>query len=175
MARVQNGDADAFGELYDRHAARAFRVARAICHDPGRAEDVMQEGFLAIWTSRARFDPANGSFKVWSTRIVRNRAIDSHRAAGARPPLQPAEAQAEEPDTESQSVQDRVVARSETAEMLASLRELPGAQAEVIALAFFGELSHTEIAALLDLPSGTVKGRMRLGMEKLRKQMGVLT
>lgn len=58
--------------------------------------------------------------------------------------------------------------------MLLSLRELPAAQAEVIALAFFGELSHSEIAAQLDLPSGTVKGRMRLGLEKLRKQMDVM-
>jgi RNA polymerase sigma-70 factor, ECF subfamily len=175
MARVQAGDADAFGALYDRHAVRAFRIARAICHDAGRAEDAMQDGFLAIWASRAQFNPENGSFKAWSTSIVRNRAIDSYRAAAARPPLQPAEAQAEEPDAKSLSVQDRVLARSETEAMLASLRRLPPAQAEVIALAFFGELSHSEIAALLDLPSGTVKGRMRLGLEKLRKQIGALS
>src|SRR6476619_3688320 len=91
MARVQQGDADAFGELYDRHALRAFRVARAICHDAGRAEDAVQDGFLAIWTSRAHFDPRFGSFKSWSTSIVRNRAIDSNRAAAVRPPMQPAE------------------------------------------------------------------------------------
>ena len=175
MARVQQGDADAFGEIYDRHAGRAFRVARAICHDAGRAEDAVQDGFLAIWTSRARFDPQSGSFKAWSMSIVRNRAIDSNRAAAVRPPLQRTEIRDEETATASQSVPDQVVARGETEAMLASLRKLPGAQAEVIALAFFGQLSHSEIAALLDLPSGTVKGRMRLGLEKLRKQMGVVT
>jgi len=106
--------------------------------------------------------------------IVKNRAIDSYRAAAARPPLQPTETQAEKLDAKSKSVQDQVLARSETDAMLVSLRELPAAQAEVIALAFFGELSHSEIAAQLDLPSGTVKGRMRLGLEKLRKQMDVL-
>jgi len=140
MARVQAGDADAFGALYDRHAMRAFRIARAICHDAGRAEDATQDGFLAIWNSRAKFNPENGSFKAWSTSIVIKRAI----------------------------------ARSETEAMLASLSRLPAKQAEVISLAFFGELSHSEIAALLDLPSGTVKGRMRLGLEKLRKQIEAL-
>jgi len=174
MARVQNRDTDAFAELYDRYAGRAFRVARAICRDTGRAEDVVQESFLAIWTSRARFSPEGGSFKAWSMTIVKNRAIDSYRAAAARPPLQPTETQAEKLDAKSKSVQDQVLARSETDAMLVSLRELPAAQAEVIALAFFGELSHSEIAAQLDLPSGTVKGRMRLGLEKLRKQMDVL-
>lgn len=174
MARVQNGDTDAFAELYDRHAVQALRVAQAICSDPGRAEDAVQDGFLAIWTSRARYSPENGSFKAWSMSIVKNRAIDSYRAAAARPPLQPTETQAENPDTAAKSVQDQVVARSETDALLVSLRDLPAAQAEVIALAFFGELSHSEIAAQLDLPSGTVKGRMRLGLEKLRKRMGVL-
>jgi RNA polymerase sigma-70 factor (ECF subfamily) len=153
MARVQNGDTDAFAELYDRHAVRALRVARAICHDTRRAEEAVQEGFLAIWDSRAEFSPANGSFKAWSMRIIQNRAIDA----------------------ESKLVQDQVPARSETDAMLVSLRRLPTAEAEVIALAFFGELSHSEIAAQLDLPAGTVKGRMRLGLEKLRKQMGVAT
>jgi RNA polymerase sigma-70 factor, ECF subfamily len=128
MTRAQNGDTDAFGELYDRHAVRAFRVARAICGDAGRAEDAVREGFLAIWHGRARFRPEKDSFRTWSMRIVQTRAIESKSA-----------------------------------------------QAEVIALAFFGELTHTEIAALLDLPSGTVKGRMRLGLERLRKQMDVLT
>lgn len=143
MARVQSGDTGAFGELYDRHATRAFRIALAICRDAGGAEGAVKDAFLAIWTGRARFDPAHGSFKAWSMSILRDRAI---------------EARAEEPDA-----------------MLASLRELPEAQAEVIALALFGELSHSEIAALLELPSGTVKGRMRLGLEKLRKQTSVLS
>lgn len=173
MARVQNGDTAAFAELYDRHSLRAYRVAQAVCRDSGRAEDAVQEGFLAIWRSRAQFSPENGSFRAWSMSIVKNRAVDSYRATAARPPLQPAETDSEEPDAETKSVQDQVIARSETDAMLASLRQLPEAQAEVIALAFFGELSHSEIAAMLDLPSGTVKGRMRLGLEKLRKRMGV--
>jgi RNA polymerase sigma-70 factor (ECF subfamily) len=176
MARAaDDGDTVAFAALYDRHAGRAFRLAQAICHDTGRAEDVVQESFLAIWNGRAKFSPEKGSFKAWSARIVRHRAIDSRRAAAVRPPVQATETHPEMPDPGSNSVQDQVLAHSESDAMLASLRELPAAQAEVIALAFSGELSHSEIAALLDLPSGTVKGRMRLGLEKLRRQMGALT
>lgn len=170
MARTQDGDCEAFAQLYDRHAVRAFRVAQAICGDPGRAEDAVQEGFLAIWNSRTQFHAANGSFQAWAMKIVKNRAIDSYRAAAARPPIQASESPTEAPDAASGSVQDQVVARSESEALLTSLRELPDAQAEVIVLAFFGELSHSEIAAQLDLPAGTVKGRMRLGLEKLRKQ-----
>lgn len=170
---ARDGDTVAFATLYDRHASRAFRLAQAICNDPGRAEEVVQESFLAIWNGRAKFSAEKGSFKAWSARIVRHRAIDSRRAAAVRPPVQATDAHPEMPDPGSSSVHDQVLARSESAAMLASLRELPAAQAEVIALAFFGELSHSEIAAQLELPSGTVKGRMRLGLEKLRKQMGV--
>lgn len=75
MVRAQNGNADAFGELYDRHAAHAFRVAQAICGDIDRAENALQEGFLALWRSRAQFNPESGSFKAWSTRVVVERAI----------------------------------------------------------------------------------------------------
>src|SRR6187551_3848292 len=128
MARAQDGDTDAFAELYDRYAERALRVARAICQDTGRAEDVVREGFLAIWRDRERFSPENGGFKAWSMGIV------SSRAAGSEVTVE-----------------------------------------QVIALAFFGQLSHSEIAAQLNLPAGTVKGRMRLGLEQLRRQMGVPT
>ena len=166
-----------YAEFYDHERTTATTYINdnvVVCHDPGRAEDVVQESFLSIWNGRARFSQEKGSFKAWSTRIVRHRAIDARRAAAARPPLQATETRAEVPDAGSSSVQDQVVARSENDALLASLDNLPPAQAEVIALAFFGELSHSEVAAELDLPSGTVKGRMRLGLEKLRKQMGAL-
>lgn len=126
MTHVRSGDTDAFTELYDRHAARALRVARALCSDPSRAEDAVREGFKAIWDGRERFEPSQASFKAWAMVIVSNRAIDS------------------EPTLD-----------------------------QVIALAYFGELSHSEIASQLGLPAGTVKGRMRLGLEKLRRQVSV--
>jgi RNA polymerase sigma-70 factor, ECF subfamily len=149
MIRAQAGDTTAFGLLYDRHAARGLRVARAICRDLGRAEDVVQESFLAIWRSRASYRPGTSSFQSWAMAIVKNRALDS----------------------KSDSPQDEVLARGDRDTLLASLRELPETQAEVIVLAFYGELSHSEIAAQLDLPAGAIKGRMRLGLEKLRREM----
>jgi RNA polymerase sigma-70 factor, ECF subfamily len=173
MVLTQADDTEAFAQLYDRHATRAFRVARAICSDTSHAEDVVQEGFLAIWRNRASFRPQTGNFQAWSMKIVRNRAIDSYRRAASRPPMQKADRDREQPDIGSSAVspQDEVMARSESEALLASLRRLPEAQAEVIVLAFYGELSHSEIAAQLGLPAGTVKGRMRLGLEKLRAEM----
>lgn len=126
MVRVQGGDKNAFAQLYDRHAAQAFQVARTTCPDSGRAEDAVREGFKAIWHGREHFDPARTSFRAWAMVVVSNRAIDAERTLD-----------------------------------------------QVIALAYFGELSHTEIASHLDLPAATVKGRMRLGLEKLRRQMSV--
>lgn len=171
MCRVQEGEVEAFAELYDRHGGRAYRVALALCHDHGRAEDAVQEGFLSIWRSRTSYRPDGGSFQSWSMCAVRNRAIDSLRkeAASRRPQL--AELPSEVNDRESASVQEEVVARSENDALRESLRQLPDVQAEVIALAYFGGLSHSEIAEQLALPTGTVKGRMRLGLEKLRKRI----
>jgi RNA polymerase sigma-70 factor (ECF subfamily) len=172
MARAQDGDANAFGRLYDRHAERAFRIARAICRDRSRAEDAVQEGFLAIWRGRAAYRPDAGSFQAWSMRIVKNRAIDSSRHLAIRPPLQTEDPRGDRPPTPTSTTpQEEVIARSQRDELLDSLRRLPEAQAEVIVLAFYGELSHSEIAERLDLPPGTVKGRMRLGLEKLRREM----
>jgi len=166
MSRVQDDDVQAFGQLYDRHVARALRVAGAVCSQASRAEDAVQEGFLSIWRSRARYRPELGSFQAWSMRIMRRRAIDSVRRD------RPAPTTVEEvPEVASGSLQDEVIARSEGDVLRASLQRLPDAQAEVITLAFFGQLTHTEIADELSLPEGTVKGRMRLGLDKLRIHM----
>jgi RNA polymerase sigma-70 factor (ECF subfamily) len=104
-------------------------------------------------------------------RIVRHAAIDTVRreAAAKRPRL--GEQKGETADPQSDSLADDVAAADQAEALRASLAQLPASQAEVIGLAFFGELSHSEIAHELELPSGTVKGRMRLGLEKLRRQM----
>ncbi len=168
MGRVQVGDNEAFGVLFDRHGSRALAVSRAVCGDLGRAEDAVQEGFLTIWQSRSSFRPGRGSFRGWAMTIVRNRAVDSVRAenSGTRP--HPVTTERLAPIKAPGSVEDDTIARSEAAALRASLKELPDPQAEVIVLAFYGQLSHSEIAAALALPRGTVKGRMRLGLEKLR-------
>ena len=170
MMRVQRNDTAAFAELYDRHAIRMFRVTRAICRDAGRAEDSVQESFLAIWRARASFHPDRGSFVTWSTTVARRRAIDSHRRA-ARPQNRTAELGADPTDHSSVSPPAEAIAREESDSLKDSLRGLPEAQAKVIILAFYGGLTHSEIAARLSLPAGTVKGRMRLGLEKLRREI----
>lgn len=164
-------DREAFGCLYDRYEHRAFRVARSVCLNPARAEEAVQEAFLSIWRARARFECRQGenSFGAWLMTIVRRAAIDAVRHDRARPRLV-----AERPvtgDSRTSSPEDQAIARETGEGLRATLARLPEAQAEVIQLAFFGELSHSEIARQLDLPPGTVKGRMRLGLKKLRTGM----
>jgi RNA polymerase sigma-70 factor (ECF subfamily) len=170
MRRSQANDTQAFEQLYDRYGAMALTVARGVCQNTGRAEDAVQEGFLSMWRSRASYHPETGSFKNWSMRIVRNRAIDSARrdVAGSRLLADP---QVPFPDPASGSLQDEIIAREESDAMRASLRRLPHAQAEVITLAFYANLTRAEIARQLSVPPGTVKGRIRLGLDKLRRQL----
>jgi len=171
MRGVQADDVRAFEALYDRNVALAWRIARSVCRDPGRAEDAVQDAFVAAWRTRRSYRHETGPVRTWLMTIVRNRALDSIRREGAarRPPL--ADGDYTGPDPAQGSPQDEVIARTEARALRARLERLPGAQAEVIALAFYGELTHTEIAERLSLPQGTVKGRMRLGLEKLREQI----
>jgi RNA polymerase sigma-70 factor (ECF subfamily) len=174
MARAQAGEELAFQRLYDRHAGRAFRVALCICHDPGRAEDAVQEGFLSIWRGRASYRSQAGSFQAWAMKIVHNRALDSYRAVAARPPCQRRlhdEERTAALEDVTVSPSDQAITRAEGEALRALLAGLPRVQAEVIVLAFYGGLSHSEIATQLNLPPGTVKGRMRLGLEKLRREL----
>lgn len=146
MGRVQRDDSAAFAELYDRHSRSAFRVADSVIPDPGQVEEVVQEGFLSIWRGRAGFSPRpGGTVRSWVMETIHDRAVDSALRT--------------------------LSSRDEGDDLRISLSRLPEAQAEVIALAYFGGLTHTEIAGQLDLPAGTVKGRMRLGLEKLRREM----
>jgi RNA polymerase sigma-70 factor, ECF subfamily len=168
MGRVQAGDIRAFEQLYDRHAMRAFRIARSVCPDAGRAEDAVQEGFLSVWRGRMSYR-STYSFRSWAMKIIRNRAIDASRREGSRPPV--AEQREDEADPACASVDEQALARAEAEALRATLKRLPRPQSEVITLAYFGQMTHSEIAQRLSLPAGTVKGRMRLGLEKLREEM----
>jgi RNA polymerase sigma-70 factor (ECF subfamily) len=171
MVRAQRDDALAFAELYGRHVADALRVAEDICGDHDRAEETVQDGFFSIWRSRAEYRPRLGSFGIWSMRIVHNRAVDSFRVSRGRPRLQ--EAPRDEGPLE-EIVDDptlaAAIAASERTQLFDALRHLPDRQAEVIVLSFYGELTLSEIARRLEIPTGTAKGRMRLGLEKLRNE-----
>jgi len=168
MGRVQADDIRAFEQLYDRHAQCAFRVARSVCRDSGRAEDAVQEGFLRVWRGRMTYR-STYSFRSWAMQIVRNRAIDVSRHEGCRP--QVAEQRGDEAEPVCASVAEQVLAHTEAQELRATLRHLPGAQSEAITLAFFGQMTASEIAQRLSVPTGTVKSRIRLGLQKLREEM----
>lgn len=168
MQRIQADDIRAFEELYDRYSTKAFGVARGICGSSDRAEEAVQEGFLAVWRSRSSFDPARGSARPWLFTVIRHRSFDlirrTHRDDGLREYDDDMLGYLLAPD----SVEEDAEQHDEADRVHSSLLELPVAQREVIVLAYFGGLTHTQIAARLQLPAGTVKGRMRLGLQKIR-------
>jgi RNA polymerase sigma-70 factor (ECF subfamily) len=167
MAKVSAGNVAEFGDLYDRYCDRAYRVARSVCRDDGRAEEAVQEGFLSVWKSRATYCPQSGSVAAWLLTVVRHRAIDIARSDGRH-----ASRRESDDMLDSFAAADDILEsalRHDSADRLrGSLAMLPDAQQEVIILAHFGQLTHTEIAAQLGLAPGTIKGRMRLGLEKLK-------
>jgi RNA polymerase sigma-70 factor (ECF subfamily) len=167
MADVKAGSVAAFGVLYDRYCDRAYRIAWSVCRDDGRAEEAVQEAFGSIWRTRATSEPQIGTVAPWVLTVVRDRAIDIARSNGRLVATQASDdalATIRAPDSSA----DEVAAGAQARGLLRLLAELPDAQREVITLALYGQLTHTEIAAHLGLPAGTVKGRMRLGLQRLR-------
>jgi RNA polymerase sigma-70 factor, ECF subfamily len=169
MTLVERRDPDAFAILYDRHGGAAYSLAHRIVGDPSVAEDVTQEAFLSLWRSGARFDAARGSVRTWTLGIVRNRSIDAlRRLAGSAPKLDLDDEGALETQPAGERTEGEAIRRETARTVRGALRELPAEQSEVIGLAYFGGFTHSEIAEMLGMPLGTVKGRMRLGLEKIR-------
>jgi RNA polymerase sigma-70 factor (ECF subfamily) len=169
MVLVGEKDPAAFAVFYDRHGGAGYSLAHRIVGDRAAAEDVTQEAFLSIWRSSARYDPARGSVRSWMLGIVRNRAIDALRRASGPAPKLDLDDEALLEGRPAAELTDSEVIRRDVAERLRSaLGALPREQSQVIALAYFGGFSHSEIASMLGAPLGTIKGRMRLGLEKLR-------
>ncbi len=171
MRRVQANDPDAFRMLYDRLAPGAMRIAQAVCGDRHRAEDAVQDAFLSVWRARHAYRAERGAVQPWVLGVVRNRAIDSLRRNQRHDRARLSHDGVLDHLPARDGVEADAVARDQARQLRVTLAELPALQREVIALAFFGELSHREIARGLVVPLGTVKGRMRLGLEKLRDQV----
>jgi RNA polymerase sigma-70 factor (ECF subfamily) len=172
MPLVAEKDARAFEVFYDRHGGAAYSLAYRVVGDRQRAEDVTQEAFLSIWRSGARFDRARGSVRAWTLGIVRNRAIDALRREAAKAPRLDFDDEGVLEGQPAKELTDAEALRRETArELRGALSELPGDQSKVIELAYFGGFSHSEISKMLGEPLGTIKGRMRLGLEKIRLGM----
>jgi RNA polymerase sigma-70 factor, ECF subfamily len=172
MPLIGEKNPDAFEVFYDRHGGVAYSLAYRIVGERGAAEDVTQEAFISIWRSGARYDAARGSVRTWMLGIVRNRAIDFLRSkAGKAPKLDFDDDSILEHHPAAEQTESEALERETAQEVRGALDELPGEQAKVIQLAYFGGFSHSEIAGMLGVPLGTVKGRMRLGLEKIRGEL----
>jgi RNA polymerase sigma-70 factor (ECF subfamily) len=171
MALVRHGDAGAFEVIYDRHCDIAFSLAYRMCGTRVAAEDVVQESFLSLWRSGARYDRSRGSVRTWVLGIVHNRSIDWLRRSLGHERGRVADEGVEERFESPEHTDVEVARRDEAREIRAALDDLPDEQSRVIELAFYGGYTHSEIAQLLDTPIGTIKGRMRLGLEKMRRAL----
>ena len=167
LISLVESDPEAFATLYDRHSRAAYALAYKLMGERMAAEDLVQEVFLKIWRAARSYRSERGSVRTWILSIVRNRSIDQLRSHASRrrtqdkleasaPRSQPSEAFAE---TWRNSRRDQV---------REALEALPPEQSKILDLAYFSDCTHVETAGLLNIPLGTVKGRMRLGIEKMR-------
>jgi RNA polymerase sigma-70 factor, ECF subfamily len=173
MAAVKVGSIAAFNVLYDRYCDRVYRVARSVCRDDGRAHDAVEEAFISIWRTRANYD-GRRTVAAWVLTVARTRAID---VAGRNQPHvgRRADDGRCEDVPAAGALAEQVAADDQAGDLLGALAELPDAEREVITLAICGQLTHTEIAAHLDLPPATVKGRMHLALDRLRRDIAQLS
>jgi RNA polymerase sigma-70 factor (ECF subfamily) len=171
MQLVQDGNPRAFELIYDRHGGAAFSLAYRMVGNRVTAEDITQEAFLSIWRSRLRYDQARGSVRTWVLGIVHNRAIDALRRNVVHDRRRETMEGVEERHEARERTDVEVARREEARSLRTALDTLPDDQRRTIELAYFGGFSHSQIADLLNEPIGTVKGRMRLGLEKMRRQL----
>ena len=173
MELLGDGNPEAFEVIYDRHSRAAFSLAYRIAGDRNVAEDITQEAFLSMWRSHVRFDRERGSVRTWVLGIVHHRAIDAMRRNSVhdrrRSSAEGIEERHEAPERERTEVE--AARRDEAREVHEVMQTLPGEQLQVVRLAYFGGFTHTQIAQMLQMPVGTVKGRMRLGLEKMRRAL----
>jgi RNA polymerase sigma-70 factor, ECF subfamily len=172
MQLVRRGDARAFEIVYERHSAAAFSLAYRMMGTRSGAEDVTQDAFLSLWRSGARYDRARGSVRTWVLGIVHHRAIDALRRSTVHDKRRAGDEGIEERFEAAERTDVEAARREEAGTVRDALSTLPADQCQVIELAYFGGFTHTEIAEMLEAPVGTIKGRMRLGLKKMRAQLG---
>ena len=171
MHLLRRGQAPAFEVIYERHSSAAFSLAYRIVGTRNGAEDVSQEAFLNLWRSGARYKRARGSVRTWVLGIVHHRAIDYLRRATVHDKRRASDEGMEERFEAAERTDVEVARRDEAQAVRTAMDTLPGEQCQVIELAYFGGFTHTEIAGMLETPVGTIKGRMRLGLKKMRDQL----
>ena len=174
MQLMRRGDPRAFEAVYERHSGAAFSLAYRMVGRGNVAEDVVQEAFLSIWRSGARYERARGSVRTWVLGIVHHRAIDQLRRSSVHSKRRASDEGIEDRIESGERTDVEVARRDEAQAIRTAMETLPPEQSHVIELAYFGGFTHTEIAGILETPVGTVKGRMRLGLEKLRHSLRLL-
>jgi RNA polymerase sigma-70 factor, ECF subfamily len=167
MALVEGGDSGAFAALYDRHGRAAYSLAYRMAGERQAAEDLVQEAFLDVWRAAGSYRAERGSVRTWVLTIVHNRGIDQIRSAASRRRVQD-RVEATASLSQPSEAFSEAWRNSQRSQVRKALKDLPSEQLQVLELAYFSGYTHTEIADLLDLPLGTVKGRMRLGLKKIR-------
>jgi RNA polymerase sigma-70 factor (ECF subfamily) len=170
LGLVARGDEAAYGVVYGQLAGHVFGIARSVLRDPAQAEEVAQEVLLEVWRDAAHFDASRGTAKAWVMTLAHRRAVDrvrSEQAAAAR------EQRAAKPEVSYDVVAETVAARLDAERVRRCLGSLTGLQQESITLAYYRGFTYRQVAALLNVPAGTVKTRMRDGLIRLRDCLGV--
>lgn len=168
MGLVEGGDAGAFAALYDRHSRSAYSLAYRMVGDRQTAEDLVQDAFLDMWRAARSYRAERGSVRTWILSIVHNRGIDHLRSSASRRRTQD-KIEASASVSQPSEAFSEAWRNSQREQVRDALKVLPTEQLQVLELAYFSGYTHAEIADLLGIPLGTVKGRMRLGLKKIRE------
>ncbi|HZT75732.1 MAG TPA: sigma-70 family RNA polymerase sigma factor [Vicinamibacterales bacterium] len=167
--RIVSRDERAVGELYDRHSRLLYGLILRVLRDRAEAEEVLQEVFLLVWTRAETYDVALGSPAAWLVRVARNRAIDRLRANAVR--LRAVESAPDPPPVRADDPETRATLTEQQRAVVRALDALPSDQRVLIEQAYYLGLTQSELAEKFKLPLGTVKTRVRSGMQTLRQQL----
>jgi RNA polymerase sigma-70 factor (ECF subfamily) len=172
LSRVAEGDQAAFGELYDQIAPRVLGLVRRLLKDFAQSEEVTQEIFLEIWQNAKRYDPNKGGASTWILTMAHRRAVDRIRSSQSTRDRD-TKIGIRDFETEYDSVSETVEVTMESERVKKAMSRLTELQRQAVTLAYYGGYSHSEVAAMLSVPIGTVKTRLRDGMIRLRDELGV--
>jgi RNA polymerase sigma-70 factor, ECF subfamily len=167
ISLVEAADTEAFATLYDRHSRAAFSLAYRMMGERQASEDLTQDAFLKVWRSASSYRAERGSVRTWILSIVHNRGIDQIRSQASRRRTQE-KIEASAPRSQPSEAFAETLRNSQREQVREALNTLPPEQLKILELAYFSGYTHVEISDLLRLPLGTVKGRMRLGLKKIR-------
>ena len=167
ISLAQSGNAEAFAALYDRHSRSAYSLAYRMMGERQSAEDLVQDAFLKVWRSSGSYRADRASVRTWVLSIVHNRGVDQLRSAASRRRTQDS-VEASAPKSQPSEAFAETWRNSQRDQVRRALQTLPDEQLKILELAYFSGYTHVEISSLLDLPLGTVKGRMRLGLKKIK-------